>query len=110
MLAGGVRPSDERARARAAAARALAQVFQRVQVGDDPLLVYREDLEKSLVKAAERYFQGKAAEWIAVDSVPDYLRKAEAALAAESERVHVRGRVVVLVVRSAKGRSRAVLF
>jgi hypothetical protein len=56
------------------------------------MLAYREDLEKQLIKTSQRYFTGKAAEWIAVDSVPDYLRKAEAALAAESERVHVSSR------------------
>ena len=49
--------------------------------------LYKADLSVPLVTATKEYYKGKAALWLAQDSCPDYLIKAEKAVLAEEHRL-----------------------
>ncbi|CAK9005115.1 Cullin-1 (OsCUL1) (OsCUL1-1) [Durusdinium trenchii] len=53
----------------------------------DKLKIYEEALEKPLLESSKDYYLNKSQDWIAEDTLPVYLRKAEAALETERERV-----------------------
>lgn len=53
----------------------------------DKLRVYAERLERPLLESTRAFYAKKAQEWIAEDTLPVYLLKAEAALETERERV-----------------------
>lgn len=49
--------------------------------------VYNTEFEESFLPASSDYFIRQASGWLSEDSFPEYLRKAEAALSAEEQRV-----------------------
>lgn len=49
--------------------------------------VYNSDFEEAFLPATKEYFVRQATGWLSEDSFPEYLRKAEAALNAEEQRV-----------------------
>ena len=53
----------------------------------NPDKVYLQDFEAPFVAATRAYFELKASSWRAKDSVPAYLKKVEAVLTAEADRV-----------------------
>lgn len=53
----------------------------------DALGAYNSDLEEPLLVSTRNFYGRRREEWIAVDSTPDYLVKAEKALDQEKERV-----------------------
>lgn len=57
------------------------------QMGMGTLDSYTSDLEQPLLDATRSYYGRKREDWITRDSTPDYLLKAEKALAEEKERV-----------------------
>jgi Cullin family len=57
-----------------------------INVSMNSLDKYREDFEAHLLAAVHEHYQSKAAEWIQSDSCAEYLKKAEACIAAEEER------------------------
>lgn len=59
-------------------------VFQSMETKNQ---VYENDFEVYLLQESDSYFQKKAQIWIESDSTPQYLQKAEAAIAAEQDRV-----------------------
>eukprot|EP01035_Chromulina_nebulosa_P027383 gene27383-36017_t len=61
------------------------QIYERMGMGK--LDVYRADLEQRLLEDTRLYYAGKANEWIAKDSTPDYLLRVEKALEEEKSRV-----------------------
>lgn len=62
------------------------QIFESMGMGS--LDVYTTDLEISLLSATRDYYARKGATWMLEDPTPVYMKKAEAALDAEKERVH----------------------
>ena len=58
-----------------------------VEMGMGGMDAYVTDFEAFALQNAAHFYAAKAAEWVAVDSCPEYMIKAEAALAAEKERV-----------------------
>ncbi len=60
-------------------------VFQAMELKNQ---VYENDFEVFLLQESDAYFQKKAQMWIESDSTPEYLRKAEATIFAEQERVN----------------------
>mmetsp|Transcript_15091 Transcript_15091/g.45575 ORF Transcript_15091/g.45575 Transcript_15091/m.45575 type:complete len:755 (-) Transcript_15091:786-3050(-) len=58
-----------------------------IRVGMETMDKYENDFEKDLLVATAAYYKRKAAVWVAEDSCPDYMLKAEACLRQEEERV-----------------------
>jgi len=57
------------------------------QVGMGGMECYEKDFEEPLLHETAAYYKRKAAEWIAADSCPEYMVKAEECLRLEEERV-----------------------
>lgn len=67
------------------------KVFEHMGMGksSQPILdVYQEDFEKQFLGATKNTYRTKSQLWIASDSTPEYLKKAERVLEEESDRVH----------------------
>ncbi|CAL5223551.1 g6084 [Coccomyxa viridis] len=58
-----------------------------IEVGMGTMDAYNLDFEQHLLSTTSEYYKKKAASWIAEDSCPDYMQKAEDALRMEEERV-----------------------
>lgn len=58
-----------------------------IDLGVGNLNVYTSEFEEALLPASSEYFVRQASGWLQEDSFPEYLRKAEAALNAEEQRV-----------------------
>ena len=58
-----------------------------VEMGMGSMDAYTTDFEAFALQNAAHFYAAKAADWVAVDSCPEYMVKAEAALGAEKERV-----------------------
>mmetsp|Transcript_46037 Transcript_46037/g.80964 ORF Transcript_46037/g.80964 Transcript_46037/m.80964 type:complete len:754 (-) Transcript_46037:143-2404(-) len=58
-----------------------------IDLGIGNLTVYTSEFEDSFLPASSDYFVRQASGWLMADSFPEYLRKAEAALNAEEQRV-----------------------
>jgi cullin 1 len=58
-----------------------------IDLGLGKLDVYNADFEEQFLPATSSHFVRQASGWLSADSFPDYLRKAEAALTAEEQRV-----------------------
>jgi len=58
-----------------------------IDLGIGNLNVYTTEFEEALLPASSDYFVRQASGWLLEDSFPEYLRKAEAALTAEEQRV-----------------------
>mmetsp|Transcript_23586 Transcript_23586/g.33795 ORF Transcript_23586/g.33795 Transcript_23586/m.33795 type:complete len:737 (+) Transcript_23586:90-2300(+) len=65
--------------------KSIVELFESMGMGT--LDAYSADLEEPLLKSTREYYAQKRQEWIATDSTPDYLLKAEAALNEERNRV-----------------------
>lgn len=63
----------------------VVQIF--VDIGMGNMDAYQEDFENHLLPTAARYYEAKSARWIAEDSTPQYLVKAEECINAEKTRV-----------------------
>ncbi|GMH80749.1 hypothetical protein TL16_g08679, partial [Triparma laevis f. inornata] len=63
----------------------IVSVFETMGLG--ALGAYNSDLEEPLLVSTRNFYGRRREEWIAVDSTPDYLVKAEKALNQEKERV-----------------------
>ena len=61
------------------------KVFEDMGMGK--MTVYEKAFEEELLKATSLFYKGKSQVWIASDTTPEYLKKAERALQDESERV-----------------------
>ena len=57
------------------------------KVGMAAMDCYERDFEEPLLAESGAYYRRRAAEWVAEDSCPDYMAKAEGCLRAEEERV-----------------------
>ncbi|KAI8467553.1 MAG: Cullin [Monoraphidium minutum] len=58
-----------------------------IEVGMGGMECYEKDFEEPLLAESAAYYKRKAAEWIAQDSCPEYMVKAEECLRLEEERV-----------------------
>lgn len=58
-----------------------------IEVGMGGMECYEKDFEEPLLRESAAYYKRKAAEWIASDTCPEYMIKAEECLRAEEERV-----------------------
>jgi cullin 1 len=65
--------------------KSIVELFESMGMGS--LDAYNSDLEDPLLESTREYYAKKRQEWIATDSTPDYLIKAEAALNEERNRV-----------------------
>jgi cullin 1 len=65
--------------------RRYVEIFETMGMGT--LDVYVSDFEVAFLEGTKEYYAAKAQEWIASDSTPDYLVKAERALRDEASRV-----------------------
>jgi len=65
--------------------RYCVEVFE--QMGMDTLEVYTKDFETDLIQSSSKFYQGKSQIWVASDSTPEYMKKAEQALVEEAARV-----------------------
>jgi cullin 1 len=65
--------------------KSIVELFESMGMGS--LDAYNADLEQPMLEAAREFYAKKRQEWIATDSTPDYLIKAEAALNEERNRV-----------------------
>lgn len=65
--------------------KSIVELFESMGMGS--LDAYNADLEDPLLESTREYYAKKRQEWIATDSTPDYLIKAEAALNEERNRV-----------------------
>ena len=63
------------------------KTVQSVLDSQPDLSVYEADFETSLLKRTSHYYARKSVDWLESKSTPTYLRKTEAALVAEQERV-----------------------
>jgi cullin 1 len=61
------------------------KVFEDMGMGK--MTVYEKEFEGDLLKATSLFYKGKSQVWIASDTTPEYLKKAERALRDEDERV-----------------------
>lgn len=66
--------------------KSCVEVFEAMGLGT--LDAYTQDFEDFLLISSEEYYARKSQVWIASDSTPDYMIKAEQALNEEKERVH----------------------
>ena len=57
------------------------------QVGMGEMECYERDFEVELLRSTGEYYRRRAAAWLADDTTPEYLTKAEEAVRAEEERV-----------------------
>lgn len=58
-----------------------------IEVGMGGMEAYEKDFEEPLLQETAAYYRRKAAEWVAADSCPEYMLKAEERLRLEEERV-----------------------
>jgi len=63
----------------------VVEIF--IDLGLGPLNLYMTEFEEAFLPDTSDYFVRQASGWISEDSFPEYLRKAEAALNAEEQRV-----------------------
>jgi cullin 1 len=62
------------------------QIFVEMGMGD--IRVYRGDFEVSFIDATNSYYTRQASSWLAGDSCPEYMRKAETRILQEKKRMH----------------------
>jgi cullin 1 len=58
-----------------------------IEVGMGGMDAYEKDFEAALLDATAAHYRRQAAAWVATDTCPEYMARAEAALRAEEERV-----------------------
>ena len=65
--------------------REALEIFAQIGVGD--MTNYEKDFEEHMLRDTAVFYKRKAAEWLMVDSCPEYMKKAEACLALETGKV-----------------------